>query len=311
MGRQAATGRVLSMVMFGRQRDPRQARYLTVASLRWVIRHRAWTSWYLRRYWRLLVFRLRNPHIVTEGMVFLGKRVELYARRGYGRLVIGRWVHIGDGNAIRAHEGTLRIGDKCVFGKDNTVNCYLDIEFGEATIVADWVYICDFDHVFADIHVPIKDQGIVKSPVRVGPDVWIGAKVTVLRGVTIGRGCVVAANAVVNKDLPAYSVAVGVPARVVRNRVEDYENDAVRRAALADIARKTAEAARAAQTRADSRADAGVRADAGLGMDAGPRSDADVRANAAGRTGADVPADVTVQADPDVQAQPTGQLSGS
>ncbi len=232
--------------MFGRQRDPRQARFLTVASLRWVIRHRAWTPWYLLRYWRFLVFRLRNPHVVTEGFVFLGRRVELYARRGYGRLVVGRWVHIGNGNAIRAHEGTLRIGDKCVFGKDNTVNCYLDIEFGEATIVADWVYICDFDHVFSDIHVPIKDQGIVKTPVRIGPDVWIGTKVTVLRGVTVGRGCVVAANAVVNRDLPAYSVAVGVPARVIRNRVEDYENDAVRRAALADIARKTAAAARSA-----------------------------------------------------------------
>src|SRR5215213_3681433 len=233
--------------MLGRRRDPRQARFLTVASLRWVLRHRAWTPFYLVRYWRFLVFRLRNPHVVTEGFVFLGRGVELYARRGYGRLVLGRWVHIGRGNAIRCHEGTLRIGDKCVFGKDNTVNAYLDVEFGAATIVADWVYVCDFDHNFADVTVPIKDQGIVKTPVRIGPDVWLGTKVTVLRGVTIGRGCVVAANAVVNRDLPAYSVAVGMPARVVRNRVEDYDNDAVRRAALADIARKTRTATETAQ----------------------------------------------------------------
>ena len=47
------------------------------------------------RYWRFMVFRLRNPHIVTEGFVFLGRRVEVYARRGYGRLILGRWVHIG------------------------------------------------------------------------------------------------------------------------------------------------------------------------------------------------------------------------
>jgi acetyltransferase-like isoleucine patch superfamily enzyme len=222
---------------------PRSARFLTLASLRWMIRHRAWTPWYLIRYWRFLVFKLRNPHIITEGFVFLGKNVELYARRGYGRLVLGRWVHIGQGNAIRAHEGSLRIGDKCVFGKDNTVNCYLDIEFGAATIVADWVYVCDFDHVFSDITVPIKDQGIVKSPVRIGPDVWVGTKVTVLRGVTVGQGTVLAAHTVVNKDLPPYSVAVGVPARVVRDRVADYHAAAAHRAALADIARKTAEAA--------------------------------------------------------------------
>jgi acetyltransferase-like isoleucine patch superfamily enzyme len=218
---------------------PQPARFLTLASLRWVIRHRAWTPWYLVRYWRFAVFKLRNPHVVTEGFVFLGRRVTLEARRGYGRLVIGRWVHIGSGNSIRCHEGTLRIGDKCVFGKDNTVNGYLDIEFGAATIVADWVYVCDFDHVFDDVTVPIKDQGIVKSPVRIGPDVWLGTKVTVVRGVTVGQGCVVAANAVVNRDLPPYAVAVGVPARVVRDRVADHEAAALRRAALADIARKT------------------------------------------------------------------------
>ena len=63
----------------------------------------------------------------------------------------------------------------------------------------------------------------MKSPVRIGPDVWLGTKVTVLRGVSVGQGCVVAANAVVNKDLPAYSVAVGVPARVVRDRLADHE----------------------------------------------------------------------------------------
>ena len=232
--------------MLGRSRDPRQARFLTLASLRWVVRHRAWTPYYLVRYWRFLIFKLRSPHVVTEGFVFLGKGVSLYARRGYGRLVLGRWVHIGQGNAIRCHEGTLRIGDKCVFGKDNTVNAYLDVEFGAATIVADWVYVCDFDHNFEDVTRPIKDQGIVKTPVRIGPDVWLGTKVTVLRGVSIGRGCVVAANAVVNKDLPAFSVAVGVPARVVRDRMVDHRAAAARREALADIARKTRVAAEAA-----------------------------------------------------------------
>jgi acetyltransferase-like isoleucine patch superfamily enzyme len=230
-------------VVLRRSRDPRQARFLTIASLRWVMRHRAYTPWYLLRYWRFLVWRLRNPHIVTEGFVFLGKNVEVYARPGYGRLVIGKWTHIGNGNAIRCHEGNLRIGEKCVFGKDNTINCYLDIEIGAATIVADWVYICDFDHVFDDVTRPIKDQGIVKSRVRIGPDVWIGTKATVLRGSTIGNGCVLAAHTVVTGAVPAYSVVAGIPGRVVKNRLEAYEKAAATRAALADIARKTTAAA--------------------------------------------------------------------
>lgn len=224
-------------------RDPRAARFLTYASLRWVVRHRAWTRWYLVRYLRLLRLRLARPDIVLEGMVFLGRRVTLDVRRGYGRLVVGRWVHLGDENRVRVHEGTMRIGDSCVFGRDNTFNCYLDVELGPACLVADWVYVCDFDHVHEDLHVPIKDQGIVKSPVRIGPDVWLGTKVTVLRGARIGTGVVVAAHALVRGEVPPHVVVGGVPARVLKDRVAAYEAAAATRAALADIAAKTARAA--------------------------------------------------------------------
>ncbi|MDA8436739.1 MAG: acyltransferase [Actinomycetales bacterium] len=224
-------------------RDPRQAKFVTVDSLRWMWRNRAVTPWYLLRFWRLFLLRVLHPDIVTEGMVFIGRRVELYARTGYARLVLGRWVHIGAENRLRAHEGTLRVGDKCVLGRDNTVNCYLDIEIGAATILADWVYVCDFDHVYDDIERPIKDQGIVKSPVRIGPDCWVGTKVTVLRGAMIGHGCVLAAHTVVRGEVPPLSVVGGVPGRVLKDRREVHAAKAATRAALEDIARKTARAA--------------------------------------------------------------------
>lgn len=227
-----------------RYRDPRQVplwRFLAPASIRWVVRHRAWTRYHLVRYWRFLVLRLRHPDVVTEGMVYLGRGVELRARPGYGRIVLGRWVHLGDGNRLRAHEGTLRIGDKTVLGRENTLNCYLDLQIGARCIVADWVYMGDFDHRTDDVRVPIKDQGIVKSPVRIGDDVWVGVKASVLRGADIGPGSVVAAHAVVRGDVPPFSVVAGVPGRVVRDRVEAYEQAAAQRAALADMARKAAE----------------------------------------------------------------------
>ena len=196
----------------------RPARMLTARNVRWVFRHRAWSPYHLRRYLRFAALRLRHPEVITEGFVFLGRDVELSGRKGYGRLVLGALCHIGDGSRLRAHEGTLRIGPKAVLAGRVTVNCYLDISIGAKALVADDVYITDFDHRFADLTLPIKDQGIVKAPVRIGADSWIGTKATVLRGVDVGEGSVIAANSAVTKDIPPFSVAAGVPARVVRSR---------------------------------------------------------------------------------------------
>ncbi len=227
-----------------RLRDPRQARFLTLASLKWVLANRAYTPWYLVRYVRLLKFKLANPHIITRGMVFLGKGVEIQATPELSTMEIGRWVHIGDKNTIRCHEGSLRFGDKVVLGRDNVINTYLDIELGDSVLMADWVYVCDFDHRMDDINVPIKDQGILKGPVRIGPDTWIATKVTILRNTTIGRGCVLGSHAVVKGDIPDYAIAVGAPAKVVKNRKLAWETSAAERAelaaALADIERKKA-----------------------------------------------------------------------
>jgi acetyltransferase-like isoleucine patch superfamily enzyme len=73
--------------------------------------------------------------------------------------------------------------------------------------------------------------------------VWIGAKASVLRGATIGRGCVIAAHAVVRGSLPDYAIVGGIPARVLKDRREVYAAQVERREAIADIARKTADAA--------------------------------------------------------------------
>lgn len=84
------------------------------------------------------------------------------------QLEIGRWVHIpATKNTIRAHGARCwATGDR--FGQDNVINCYIDIEFGESALMADWCYVCDFDHKMDSIELPIKDQGIVKTPVRIG-----------------------------------------------------------------------------------------------------------------------------------------------
>lgn len=189
-----------------------------LAQLRWAAMRGAYRPEHLASYLRQSTLALRYPNVTFLGPCFIREDVTIEARRGYGRIVIGPWVHIGAGTSLRCHEGTLRIGAKTVFGRRCTVNAWLDVEIGDAVLLADDVYVCDFDHVVDRFDVPIKDQGIVKSPVRIGDDVWLGTKVVVTRGTRIGAGCAAGASAVLRGDYEPLSVVAGAPARVVRSR---------------------------------------------------------------------------------------------
>jgi len=200
-------------------------RWGALRASRFAREHRMLTRMHAVHVARLLRARARAARhaadVQLHGMSFLGRRVELTAERGAGRLVVGPWCWIGDEVALRSHVGRVTIGAKVVIGGGTTVNSYLDVSIGDGAIVADDVHITDFDHRTERVDVPIKDQGIVTAPVRIGPDVWLGRGVTVLRGVDIGRGSVIGAHAVVTRDIPPYSVAVGAPARIVRSRLPD------------------------------------------------------------------------------------------
>ncbi len=192
-----------------------------LSNLNWIIRNRAWNWYYLVRYLRFLRLHHFGPRaVVCTGFVFLGKGVELSARKGYGRIVLERWVHIGDQCHIRAHEGSIRIGSKTVMGRDNTLNAYLDISIGSECVISDSIYVCDFDHRFSQVRTAIRLQGITKSPVRIGDNVWLGTKVSVLRGSVVGSGSVIGANSVVRGVIAPMSVAVGIPAKVVKSRLD-------------------------------------------------------------------------------------------
>ena len=114
--------------------------------------------------------------------------------------------------------GQLKIGARVIFGHHCTIGCKEHIEIGDDCLLAEMVSIRDHDHNFARTDIPIRAQGATSAPVKIGRDVWLGAKVTVLKGVTIGDGAIVGANAVVTRDIPAGAIAVGVPARVVKMR---------------------------------------------------------------------------------------------
>ena len=198
-----------------------QPRLVTLASLRWVLRHRAWTPWYLVRYWRFLRFKLRQP-ARRHPRLRLPRTAASSSTpgRGYGRLVLGRWVHLGVGTALRCHEGTLqrRRQERCS-GRDN-VDQLLPRRRDR----------CGRAVRRQRLRLRLRPQLRRPGPSHQGPgdrqvpgahrarrvarhqgDGGAGASV-------IGEGCVVGANAVVTRDLPPYCVAVGVPARVIKDR---------------------------------------------------------------------------------------------
>ena len=157
--------------------------------------------------------------------IFLGNRVFL----GQYSYLDGQtsFLRVGD-DAHVARFCTLRAGDRGITIHDaagiNT-RCYIDgngeAEIGSNALLSPGVQVISGNHVFEDPDVPIRDQGTAYGKVVIGEDCWLGTNVIVLPGVTIGRGSVIGAGAVVTTDIPAFSIALGMPARVVGCRGSD------------------------------------------------------------------------------------------
>jgi acetyltransferase-like isoleucine patch superfamily enzyme len=91
------------------------------------------------------------------------------------------------------------------------------VEIGDHCMFANGCFVTDSSHRFDDPKLPVPWQGFTsKGPTRIGDNVWCGAGVVITSGVRIGERCVIGANSVVTTDIPAFSVAAGVPARVIR-----------------------------------------------------------------------------------------------
>ena len=157
-------------------------------------------------------------------------------------LSYGTDVHVGAGLLLWAPD-KIRIGSHINIGKH--VNIEANCEIGDYCLIANCVAIVGrHDHDFTAIGFPVRyspwvgsrryPSPFVKEKAVIEKDVWLGYGVIVLTGVTVGRGSIVAAGSVVTKDIPAYSIAAGVPARVVGIRFSDPSVIALHEAAIRD-----------------------------------------------------------------------------
>ena len=155
-------------------------------------------------------------HLMLKYKCFISLKSEIQLAKN---IIIGKKTRISSFVKIKVTNGFIRIGKNC------TINsfCFIDadkggVEIGDNALIGPHVGIHGSNYNYESREKLIIDQGIVSNGIRIEDDVWIGSHSTILDGVTIGKGAVIGAGAVVTKDIPPYSVAVGVPAKVIKER---------------------------------------------------------------------------------------------
>ena len=115
--------------------------------------------------------------------------------------------------------GTVRIGKGSEIGERCRISIANSLEIGEKVLLSPNVYITDCDHEYRNVDIPVIDQGIEQKgqKVSIGEGSYIGINAVIVGNVKIGKHCVIGANSVVTKDVPDYCVAVGSPAKVLKN----------------------------------------------------------------------------------------------
>lgn len=156
------------------------------------------TIWYSLRYRNRFKSNLiqdwTNVHIKvsSKGSIAIGKRLKA---RGQDNILV--------------ESGNMRIGDYCFFNYNVSITCIEKIEIGSHVQIANNVVIVDHNHNYGT-------RGFSCNPVYIADNVWIGANSVILPGVSIGKGAVIAAGSVINKDVPEYSLAAGVPGKIIK-----------------------------------------------------------------------------------------------
>lgn len=196
-------------------------------------------AWLLRGTTKTLVLRGRltsvfmgpGVSLCNASMIMFGKGVTIW--RGVSidglskdGIQLGDNVTIGEFSIIRATSVLSNVGVGCRIGSNSAIGAFSfvgaagGVRIGNHVIMGQNVTFHSENHNYESLDRPIKDQGTTHRGILIEDDCWIGAKVTFLDGAHVGKGCVIGAGAVVTGYIPDYSVAVGVPARVVKNRRE-------------------------------------------------------------------------------------------
>ncbi|MFM7363900.1 MAG: acyltransferase [Cuspidothrix sp.] len=151
--------------------------------------------------------------------IFKGVRLDAKGHK-HNKIDIQNWVTIERNVDIGSMDNTsIYIGENTYIAPGVCIAGQGDIHIGKNCMIAANSGIYANNHVFTDLSLPVKQQGTTREGIIIEDDCWLGHGVTVLDGVKIGKGSIIGAGAVVSKNIPPYSIAVGVPAKVIKDRV--------------------------------------------------------------------------------------------
>ena len=177
---------------------------------------------------RLVDWLIMNP-VQTRPRWYVRMLAPLYQHRGrcskihrsvrmdtppYRKFSLGDYSVVESYSCINNAVGDVIIGDHTRVGLHNTV--IGPVTIGNHVNLAQGITVTALNHNFTDHHLRIDEQGVSTTPVTIGHDIWIGANAVILPGVTIGDHSVVAAGAVVTKDVPPHTLVAGVPAKIIK-----------------------------------------------------------------------------------------------
>lgn len=177
---------------------------------------------------RLVDWLIMNP-VQTRPRWYVRMLAPLYQHRGrcskihrsvrmdtppYRRFSLGDYSVVESYSCINNAVGDVIIGDHTRVGLHNTV--IGPVTIGNHVNLAQGITVTALNHNFTEKDMRIDEQGVSTTPVTIGHDIWIGANAVILPGVTIGDHSVVAAGAVVTKDVPPHTLVAGVPAKIIK-----------------------------------------------------------------------------------------------
>lgn len=163
------------------------------------------------------LFVKQKKNVNIHSSVRISGSVQFDTRYG-GTITVGNNTELLTGVLLMTYGGNILIGNYCSINPYTILYGHGNLTIGNNVLIAAHCVLIPANHKFADISIPINSQGITKKGITIEDDVWIGTGCKILDGVTIGKGAVIAAGAVVNKDVQAYTIVGGVPAKIIKIR---------------------------------------------------------------------------------------------